>query len=345
MKQFKWSVVLLAFLLTAMVIVPMVSAANTNDVYYTDILITHKGSLSDEMQKNVALKNAESKIWISKLQKVADESEIQLDKFLYPNGSVIGIGYDMYGTMIVQINKDSKINPSEIEEVYQIIQKTGEINGIQEIPCKFLSIGLLKTEARYTRTRPLIGGLEIGASNGWGTIGFRARDASGNLGFVTAGHVGNLGTTVYQPDSGLAADSVGTVSSTGGTNSDSEFIRYSNTAATFYYTDTITLGYVSYANNPTVGSYVYKSGAATDITSGQVVFISSVYSPYYGRYLPNQGYAQYSSSSGDSGAPVYTWDYFNAELVGIHMGQVDPGYGVFSPISGIRSDLGITPAL
>lgn len=32
-------------------------------------------------------------------------------------------------------------------------------------------------------------------------------------------------------------------------------------------------------------------------------------------------------------------------ILGLHMGQADPGFGVFSSISAIKSDLGITPAL
>jgi len=53
--------------------------------------------------------------------------------------------------------------------------------------------------------------------------------------------------------------------------------------------------------------------------------------------------ADYTSVSGDSGAPIYrkisSSDY---RLLGIHKGTFY-GYKWFSPISGIKSDLGVTP--
>jgi len=253
----KIGVVLLALLLAAMAMVPMVSAADTKNVYYKDILITEMGSLTDTIQKTVALKNAESDIWYSKLQKVTDESGTGIKKFLYPNGPVIGYGHDRYGTMIVQINKDSKISSSEIQEIYSVIKKTGEANGIENIPCKFISMGLIKTEARTDKIRPLIGGLQIGANGGWGTTGFRARDSNGNLGFVTSGHLATLGSTVYQPDLYASTYAVGTMTVKGTTNSDSGFVQFSNTDPYVYITNTQSIGYSSYANYPTYYSEVY----------------------------------------------------------------------------------------
>jgi hypothetical protein len=47
---------MMALLLAAMAMVPMVSAANGNDVYYKNIFITSFGTLSEDMQKNVAQK-------------------------------------------------------------------------------------------------------------------------------------------------------------------------------------------------------------------------------------------------------------------------------------------------
>ena len=345
MEPKKTIIALLVLLVAAMAIVPCVSAVDIKDPYYKDILITEMGSLTDDIQKTVALKNSESDAWYAKLQKVTDESRPGLEKFLYPNGSVIGWGHDRYGTMSVQINKDSKISSSEIQEIYSVIKKTGEANGINNIPCKFISMGLMKTESRTDKIRPLIGGLQIASSGGWGTMGFRARDSSGNLGFVTSGHLGSVGSTFYQPDLYGSTYAVGTMRIQGSTRSDSGFIRYSNTDPSVYINDATSMGYSSYLNNPTYYTIVYKSGAATDITSGEVQFIHEAWNPHLSKYLPQQAYADYDSDEGDSGAPVFTWDYFDPVLVGIHMGQAEPDTGVFSPISGIKSDLGITPAL
>jgi len=122
-------------------------AANGNDVYYKNILITSFGTLSEDMQKNVALKNTESENWRSELQKVNNDSEKDLNKYYYPNGPVLGLGIDIYGTMVVQIYKDWDVNQSTIKDIYQVIEKNGEKHGIKKIPCKFLSMGLMKTEA------------------------------------------------------------------------------------------------------------------------------------------------------------------------------------------------------
>ena len=346
MKSFTWSIALLALLLAAMAMVPMVSATSTSDAYYQNksILITSFGTLPDAAQKNITLANTGSNSWFTRLQKITNESDSALDKFYYPNGPVIGHGYDRFGNMIVQINKDQNVSQPELKEIYEIIQKTGEKNGIDNISCTFLSLGIMKPESRTDKIRPLIGGLKITSTGGWGTTGFRARDSSGNLGMVTAGHLGNVGDTVYQPDPSVSGSSIGTISRQGSTNSDSAFIPFSNTAATFYFTNTVNLGFSSYSSNPSTGTSVWKSGAATDLSSGLVDFVTTVYNPYFGKRIPNAGWAEYSSADGDSGAPVFTYAYFNPVLVGVHMGRSEP-YGIFSSISGVQSDLGVTPAL
>jgi hypothetical protein len=53
-------------------------------------------------------------------------------------------------------------------------------------------------------------------------------------------------------------------------------------------------------------------------------------------------YADYGSLSGDSGAPVYYMPAGSCTLLGIHKG-IFLGYKWFSPVSGIKSDLGVTP--
>jgi putative AlgH/UPF0301 family transcriptional regulator len=83
--------------------------------------------------------------WYSKLQKITDDAIPGLEKYSYPNGPIIGHGHDMYGTMGVQINRECSLSSSEILEIYSVIQKAGEANGIKNISCKFLSMGLIKT--------------------------------------------------------------------------------------------------------------------------------------------------------------------------------------------------------
>ena len=249
---------------------------NHNEPYYKDILITQMGKLPDKMQVANTLNKSGMYYSSSLLQKVTDDCDSGLEKFLYPNGPVIGYGYDMYGTMDVQIKKGSTVSQSELQNIYSVVEKAGEKNGIQDIPCKFLSLGLLKTEARTDRIRPIIGGIQIASDNGWATSGFRARDNNGNLGFVTAGHIGHLGSTVYQPDLFGSTYVTGTISRIGSTNSDSAFVPYNNTDPSFYWFNTITLDYSSYTDHQ-VNDYAYKAGAATDVTAGQVTFIHTAY--------------------------------------------------------------------
>lgn len=59
--------------------------------------------------------------------------------------------------------------------------------------------------------------------------------------------------------------------------------------------------------------------------------------------LQDQFTATYSSSPGDSGAPVFI-DGSTVKLVGVHKGRWG-NYAAFSPMSGVRQDLGITPLI
>ncbi len=286
MKVFEWSVILLALLLAPMAMVPMVSATNGDDVYYKNILITSFGNLSSDTQKNIAMTNSFSNSWVAQLKKVTADADKDLDKYYYPNGPVIGHGYDMYGTMDVQIDKDMKVDPSLIKEIYEVIKKNGEKNGIKEIPCKFLSTGLMNVESRFDKIKPVVGGIQITSANGWGTTGFRGRNRAGTLGIVTAGHLGTLNAVVYQPDSSVTGSSIGTISTLGTTLSDSAFIPYSNTAGTFYYSDGVYITYLDFGD-PVTGQTVYKNGAATGLTSGSIIFFNFAYNPYLGKRLPN----------------------------------------------------------
>ena len=75
------------------------------------------------------------------------------------------------------------------------------------------SLVLARCPSPTSRCSPLEGGAEMGtpASNGridTGTLGYRAVDGSGNVGFVTAGHGINTGMLVKQPANGRT---IGTV--------------------------------------------------------------------------------------------------------------------------------------
>ncbi len=120
----------------------LVAYGSNNSGYPENIVIFSIGKAPLTSQ-NMSMENYDE--WFSKLRQVTIDSDKDLDMYYYPNGPVIGHGYDVYGSMDVQINKDWKVNQTEIMEIYQVIAKNGKKNGIQNISCKFLSMGLLNT--------------------------------------------------------------------------------------------------------------------------------------------------------------------------------------------------------
>lgn len=358
MKTIKFGGVLLALLLAAIVIVPMVNAADEDDnEYYKDMLITSFGPLHCDIQnKIVTTENTLTKEYTSSdetfslLEKVTEDASSDLDKYYYPNGPVIGHGYDLYGTMYVQLNKEWNVNQSLITEIYQVIKKNGEKNGIKNIPCKFLSMSIPKVEAgRSDKIRPLMGGTKITVTDGtWGTLGFKAKDSNNNVGFVTVAHLGPLGSMFYQPDPSVSGSYVGSSTILAITQSDSAFIPYSDTGnKVFLNSDTEYLVYSSYGD-PSLGETARVTEAASGRFMGKIVMKGVATNTHYNIQLPNQYYAKYSSADGDSGAPVYTRTGSSSnyiyKLAGMHWGRTDT-YAVFTGISGIQSDLGITPLI
>lgn len=85
------------------------------------------------------------------------------------------------------------------------------------------------------------------------------------------------------------------------------------------------------------------SGITSGTVNGLVIRESDTYNSYYGINIPNQWLANYQSTSGDSGAPVYYKDgSHRIHVAGAHWGS-GGGYSVFSPVSSIMNDLGVTP--
>ena len=68
----------------------------------------------------------------------AIEDQIQKD-YLYPNGSLIGFGYDLDGYLRVSIwnGPPPPENVSSIEAVYAMLDKQAREMGIEDIPVKF----------------------------------------------------------------------------------------------------------------------------------------------------------------------------------------------------------------
>lgn len=262
---------------------------------------------------------------------------------------MIGKGIDMKGSIIVMIDKDWVMDQSVLKEIYSKISERGPQNGIENIPCRFISMGLMETQAARTdKIRPVIGGIKVHADGDYSTLGFVATDSSGNRGVVTTGHMGTVGSSLYQPDPSITGAFLGYITSQGSTYSDSSWTQFTSgiTSNPKVYESASTYTTFRYWDDNPSGLTLYMSGVSSGVTTGSTVYQANVWNDYYGKYINNQWYATYSSSGGDSGAPVYE-KYSTGEtvLVGIHMGRSNgTGYSIFSPVQGIRRDLNwITP--
>ena len=359
MQLRKLSVVLLALLLAAMVIIPIASAneeysadsaiKNAEAAYQKEIVLASFGQVPTVDNAFVNLKKIDSDPWYSALRKVNTESEKDLKQYYYPDGPIIGQGTDMKGSLVVMINKDWVVDQSVLKDIYRRISEQGRKNGVENIPCRLISMGLMETEAARTdKIRPVLGGVKVHSNGDYSTLGFVATDSSGNRGVVTTGHMGAVGLSLYQPDPAASGAFIGTITTRGNTYSDSAWTRFASgvTSVPKVYESASTYTTFRYWDDFPSTTTVYMSGVSSGVRSGSTVYIANVWNDYYQKYIYNQYYATYSSSGGDSGAPVYEkWSTGETVVVGIHMGRSNgTGYSIFSPVQGIRRDLNwITP--
>lgn len=155
------------------------------------------------------------------------------------------------------------------------------------------------------------------------------------IGFVTAGHAGGVGTNVYQPDLNHLISTISI--SSGGASSDSAWVPYSNSTGRIFVSSS-DQPWVYGWSDPSVGLNVYMSGITSGVSTGTVTKKDSAWNNYFGKMIDNQWFADYSAGSGDSGAPVYYLDSGgHIQLVGIHWSRTSSS--IFSPISSVLSDL------
>ena len=80
-------------------------------------------------------------------ENVSEESNRDLVSRFYPSGSFMGVGYSGH-ELVVLMHKDYAVNETHIREIYSVIERHGEEQGMKRIPCKFLSMGTVKTGYR-----------------------------------------------------------------------------------------------------------------------------------------------------------------------------------------------------
>lgn len=100
-----------------------------------------------------------------------------------------------------------------------------------------------------------------------------------------------------------------------------------------------------------VGAVVHKIGRSTDLTYGTIQN-QCVNAPHpSGALLLCQDFADYADAPGDSGSPVFYCSAYNCigvtevELIGLHWGAWNAGQfaglRIYSPMNGVREDLGV----
>jgi len=292
----------------------------------------------------------ERKDWLNTLDVITDDvrNEGEMDSYFYPKGPVIAYGHDYRGYIRVSFEKGSNVEESIVDGIYEIFDRHARKKGVQEVPVVFMYESFPKVEARDGYWRPIIGGIQEQTIRDGvtysATLGFAAVSSSGVEGYVISGHHGRtVGQDIYQPNTNSELYHAGQVWRVGGTYADASWVPYSNVEATIYIDDNDITGPIESFTDPVVGWYVYKSGIATGRTSGTVQGeVDEIGHPVFGT-LYDQWYADYTSAGGDSGSPVYHINSnLQRELVGIHWGSTST-YRYFSPISGVQTDLDVTP--
>lgn len=271
-----------------------------------------------------------------KLHNLYEATKVSFDKqYSYPNGPVLAYGYDALGSVTVGLYENQTVDQETIDTMYSFIATEAKNQGIEDVPVIFYKEQIARLGlGRGDVWRPIIGGVQDASYIGRITTGFAAT-RGGQSGFVTTGHAGGVGTTIYQPDS---SNSVGTITvSSGGVSSDSAWVQYNNVAGQIFESPSSQPSIYGTAN-PYVGLGVTMSGISSGITTGTVQRETSLYNRFFRTTLYNQWYADFASAEGDSGGPVYFKDANqNIQLVGLYWGI--GSYSVFSPISNVLSDL------
>jgi hypothetical protein len=222
------------------------------------------------------------------------------------------------------------------------------------------------------RVRPVRGGLQINFPGFLCTLGFNA-NRSGERSFITNSHCtseqgGVENTPYWQPTQTALSDRIGnevadpTYSQLSGCPPGRRCRRSDAARVAYRAGTTSTLGSIARttgANNgsftisgsfsitaegsPVVGQTAHKVGRTTGWTRGQITN-TCVHTNLLGTNITQlcQSFVSAGAGPGDSGSPVFrrTGTGSNVTLLGILWGGSDNGIYVFSPISGIESELG-----
>lgn len=294
----------------------------------------------------------ERQMWLGKLHENMDDVRGDMGPYLHPNGPMIRYGWDINGYFEVIFYENATVTKSQIDEIYAIINKKAKQKGVQDIPVVFMTDDFIQEciSDYDDYCRPVIGAIQVqtvkDGTTYAATLGFAAKKSDGTKGYVLAKHFANaVGLEVYQPTVSPSY-SINQVTELGGHNADASFVEYYNVEPKIFL-DAGGTGYVrgyidDIPQTSWVGWRVYKSGKTTGVTGGYITGVD-VTTNQDGYLYYHQVKADYESLGGDSGAPVYVLDGV-CKIIGLHHGRsVDGTTSYFSPVSGIVTDLGVTP--
>lgn len=203
---------------------------------------------------------------------------------------------------------------------------------------------LTACSSQTSECRPLIGGIAISRDYDpnqlAGTLGYKARDSSGNIGFVTAGHVvdfWNNGNTWMRQPVGGSLVGFATIEQQGGSNLDFAFVQTITTINDdIFQSSNQVMDVTSYASSSehAMGTFLYMKGVSSGELSGRITGTSST-----GWYVTDMNPVE-----GDSGGPVYK------KFAGAHgtftvkiFGHMLNNAGIYGSVHGVNAMYGVTP--
>jgi hypothetical protein len=229
-------------------------------------------------------------------------------------------------------NGESIVVPLDAKTL-QSIEPTKDIS----IDIQYGKITPASCSSRTQICTPLVGGVSISniAVHTLNTIGYRAFSGQ-TAGFVIAGHTATESNTIVQPYN--SNNVIGTVTLKCA-NDDCAFVPVSQSTLNSIYINGVTQWAIT-ANIPAsqqvLGTYVYKTGAGTGVSMGQIT----------GQPSPGGGIgvAQMSAGAGDSGSPVVQDSTGTTAHLDGQLYAISGNLALYNTWDLVQSQIGVTPS-
>ncbi|WP_407356005.1 dockerin type I domain-containing protein [Methanolobus sp. WCC5] len=304
--------------------------------------------------------------WFNKLDATSKTITEDLYPHIYPNGPIIGWGYNINGYLKVILYENDTVISSEVDEIHHIISKKAtEVVG-DNIPVVYIKDDFAEEvddpvgyDERY---RPLIGAIKVvtykkDSSGVFGdfaaSLGFAAKKSDGTKGYIIAKHFANSTGMVIKQPINSTGNSIGVVNFVA-ENTDASFVEYENVLPDIHVgTNNPNLksvcDYIACEQSPIwLNKTVYKSGRTTGITEGsvtEVMRVSNIYGDFYNLIV-----ADFYCAGGDSGGPVFYCAnpesilYPEVRIGGIVCSRIyNDTKSTFAPVQNIYQELGVLP--